>query len=45
MMNRQEYLENIFKNFNEGKISEEVYDAMLIQVDAFCDEDEDEENN
>lgn len=29
-MTRAEYLENAFNAFNSGRISEEVYDAMLV---------------
>lgn len=32
------YRENAFNLFNEGKISEEVYDAMLMNELIFCDE-------
>ena len=45
MMNRNEYFENAFKLLNEGKISDEAYDAMIMNADSFCDEDEDAENN
>lgn len=41
-MCRQEYLENLFKNYCEGKISEAAYDAALLNIDNFCDEEEDE---
>lgn len=39
------YRENAFKLFNEGKISEEVYDAMLMNEEIFCDEDDDYYSN
>lgn len=39
-MQKNKYLEDAFKKFNEGKISEEAYDAILENIDVFCDEDE-----
>lgn len=39
-MKRNKYLEDAFKKYNEGKISEEAYDAILENINAFCDEDE-----
>ena len=42
-MKRNKYLENAFKKYNEGKISEEAYDAILENIDAFCDKNENEE--
>lgn len=41
-MSRNEYFDNAFKLYNEGKISGEVYDAMIMNADSFCDEDEDD---
>jgi hypothetical protein len=40
-MQRNKYLEDAFKKYNEEKISAEAYDAILENIDAFCDEDED----
>ena len=42
-MDRNEYLKDAFEKYNEGKISAEVYDAILENINAFCDEDENEE--
>lgn len=42
-MNKQEYLENLFKNYCEGKISGEAYDAAVINMSDFCEDDEDDE--
>ncbi|MCD8397503.1 MAG: hypothetical protein LUD12_10065 [Lachnospiraceae bacterium] len=42
-MTRSEYMKRAFDSYNSGKISEEVYDAMLMNADDFCDEDEDED--
>lgn len=39
-MQRNKYLEDAFKKYNEEKISAEAYDAILENIDAFCDEDE-----
>lgn len=39
-MQRNKYLKDAFKKLNESKISEEAYDAILENIDAFCDEDE-----
>ena len=44
-MIRGKYLEDAFKKYNEGKISEEAYDAILMNIDNFCEEDEDESQN
>lgn len=42
-MCKQDYLENLFKKYNEGKISEEAYDAAILNIDAFCEDDDEEE--
>lgn len=39
-MKRNEYLERAFEAYNSGKISEEAYDAMIMNADAFCDDEE-----
>lgn len=41
-MTRAQYSERTFNLFNEGKISEEVYDAMMLNIDCFVDDDEEE---
>ena len=38
-MQRSEYLQRAFEAYNEGKISREVYDSMVMNADVFCDED------
>lgn len=43
-MKRNKYLEDAFKKYNEGKISEEAYDAILENINVFCDKDEEDEN-
>lgn len=41
-MKRSEYLKELAKAYREGKISEEAYDAALMNINAFCyEEDED----
>lgn len=40
-MSRNEYLEEAFKLFNEGKISDAVYDAILMNIDEFTNDEED----
>ncbi len=40
-MSRNEYLEEAFRLYNEGKISDNVYDAMVMNVDEFTNEEED----
>ena len=43
MMNRNDYLNEAFKLFNEGKISDSVYDAILMNIDVFTEDEEDED--
>lgn len=40
-MLRNEYLEEAFKLFNEGKISNSAYDAILMNIDVFTKDEED----
>ena len=39
-MKRSEYLKRAFHLYNSGKVSGEVYDAMQLNADIFCDADE-----
>ena len=41
-MKRKEYRGKAFELWSSGEISGEVYDAMLMNEDAFCEDDEDE---
>ena len=41
-MKRNDYMQRALQLFDEGKISEEVYDSMVQNADEFCDEDEDD---
>ena len=41
-MNRKEYLKRAFEALNEGRIDEETYDAMVMNADIFCEDDEDD---
>ena len=43
MMSRNDYLNEAFKLFNEGKISNSAYDAILMNVGVFTEEEEDED--
>lgn len=38
-MTRSEYAKRAADLFDNGKISEETYDAMLMNIDEFCDPD------
>lgn len=43
-MNRNDYLNEAFKLFNEGKISDGAYDAILMNIDVFTEDYENEED-
>lgn len=43
MMNRTDYLNEAFRLFNEGKISDAAYDAIVMNVDVFTEDDEEED--
>lgn len=38
-MSRKEYLEEAFNLFNEGKISDSAYDAIVMNINVFTEED------
>ena len=42
-MKRNDYFTKAAELYNAGEISGEVYDAMIINADAFCDEDDGDE--
>lgn len=42
-MTRSEYVKRALQALDEGRISEDTYDAMLMNADFFCDDDDDEE--
>jgi hypothetical protein len=42
MMKRSEYLRRAAEAYDSGRISAEVYDAMLMNADNFCDDDEED---
>lgn len=44
MMNRNDYLQEAFRLFNKGKISDSAYDAILMNADVFTEDDENEED-
>ena len=39
-MKRSEYLRRAQEAFSAGRIDEKTYDAMVMNVEIFCDEDE-----
>lgn len=39
-MTREQYLIKIQKDFDEGKISAEAYDLATMNIDEFCDDEE-----
>ena len=39
-MKRNEYLRRAFEALNEGRIDEETYDAMIMNADIFCEDDD-----
>lgn len=41
-MNRQEYMKRLEEAYSAGRISEEAYDAGIMNADIFCDDDEDD---
>lgn len=43
MMNRNDYLEEAFNLFNEGKISDSAYDAIMMNINVFTEDDKNEE--
>ena len=42
-MKRSEYFKRAADLYGSGKVSGEVYDAMIMNVDSFCDDEEDED--
>lgn len=41
-MKRDEYLAHLHKAYVSGKISDAAYDAAIMNVDIFCDDDDDD---
>lgn len=41
-MTRERYFQKAQKLYDSGEISGEVYDAMILNADQFCDDDEEE---
>lgn len=39
-MSRNDYLEEAFRLYNEGKISDSAYDAIVMNVNEFTKEDD-----
>jgi len=44
-MKRTAYMRRALEALTEGRITEEVYDAMIMDADIFCDDDEDDEDD
>ena len=44
-MKRREYLSDAFNKYNEGKISAEVYDAIIMNINEFCEDETEEEES
>lgn len=42
-MKRSKYFERAFELYCNDEISAEVYDAMVMNADEFCDDDEDDD--
>ena len=42
-MKKSEYLKRALDLYNRGKVNGEVYDAMLMNADTFCDDDEEKD--
>ena len=40
-MKRRDYRGKAFELWETGKVSDEVYDAMIMNEDAFCEDDDD----
>ena len=41
-MKRAEYLKSLFDALNEGRISQDAYEAGLMNMDDFCDDEDGE---
>lgn len=42
-MKRSEYMKRALTALDEGRITEQTYDAMLLNAEFFCDEDEEDD--
>ncbi len=42
-MKRSEYFKRALELYDSGQVSGEVYDAMIMNADEFCDDEEDED--
>ncbi len=43
-MKRSEYLRRAFEAYNDGRVDDETYDAMVMNAEVFCDDDGEEES-
>lgn len=44
-MTRSEYVRRASAALDEGRINEETYDAMIMNTDIFCDEDDEDDED
>lgn len=44
-MKRTAYMRRALEALTEGRITEEVYDAMIMNADIFCDDDDDDDDD
>lgn len=44
-MKRSEYMKRALEARDSGRVSEEAYDAILLNADIFCDDDDDQEHD
>lgn len=42
-MTRHDYMKRLQDAFDEGRISEEAYDAAFMNADIFCDDDDEDD--
>jgi len=45
MMKRSEYLKTALDAYHSGRVNQEVYDAMIMNADVFCDDDDDDDDD
>lgn len=43
-MKKREYMKRALDALNAGRVSEDAYDAMIMNADIFCDEDDYEDD-
>lgn len=43
-MNRHEYLKRLVEAVDSGRITPEAYDAAMLNMEIFCDDEEEDED-